>query len=179
MGNHERVLSERVKLWKQLWGQLIWQYALSISCEERLEVRKTSWETVTVREKVTRASIRMAVCVLSHVTKLRLFVTPWTVAHQAPLSMEISKQEYWNGMPFPTPGDLLDQGIEQASLHLLHWQVDSLPPHSLGKPQNGSTGTIKSPKLENIQATLTLCPPYFMRFRHLFPHHVNYNWPFL
>ena len=71
---------------------------------------------MTVREEVTRASIIMAVCVLSHVTKLRLFVTPWTVAHQAPLSMEISKQENWNGMPFPTPGDLLHQGIEQASL---------------------------------------------------------------
>ena len=71
---------------------------------------------MTVREEVTRASIIMAVCVLSHVAKLRLFVTPWTVAHQAPLSMEISKQEYWNGMPFPTPGDLLHQGIEQASL---------------------------------------------------------------
>ena len=169
MGNHERVLSERVKLWKQFWGQLIWQYALSISCEERLEVRKTSWEGVTVREEVTRASIIMAVCVFSHVTKLRLFVTPWTVAHQAPLSMEISKQEYWNGMPFPTPGDLLHQGIEQASL---------ASPALAGRFfTTALTGTIKSPKLENIQATLTLCPPYFMRFRHLFPHHVNYNWP--
>ena len=45
---------------------------------------------------------------------VRLSVTPWAVAHQAPLSMEFSRQEYWSGLPFPTPGDL--PGIEPASL---------------------------------------------------------------
>ena len=48
-------------------------------------------------------------CVLSHV---QLFATPWTVAHQAPLPMEFSRQEYWSEVPFPTPGHLLDSGIE-------------------------------------------------------------------
>ena len=43
-------------------------------------------------------------------------VTPWTVAHQVPLSMESSRQEYWSGLPFPQPGDLPDPGIEPASL---------------------------------------------------------------
>ena len=52
------------------------------------------------------------------------FVTPWTVAGQAPLSMEFSRQEYWNGLPFPSPGDLPDPGIETASPAL---QADSLP----------------------------------------------------
>ena len=47
---------------------------------------------------------------------VRLFVTPWTVACQAPLSMECSKQEYWSGSPFPTPGDLPDPGMELASV---------------------------------------------------------------
>ena len=42
--------------------------------------------------------------------------TPWTTAHPAPLSMEFSRQEYWSGLPFPTPGDLPDLGIEPASL---------------------------------------------------------------
>ena len=42
-------------------------------------------------------------------------VTPWTVAHQAPLSMEFSKQEYWSGLPFPFPGDLPNPGIEPMS----------------------------------------------------------------
>ena len=44
--------------------------------------------------------------------KVQLFTIPWTVAHQAPLSMEFSRQEYWSGLPFPPPGDLLDPGIE-------------------------------------------------------------------
>ena len=52
---------------------------------------------------------------------------PMMVAPQAPLSMEFSRQEYWIGLPFPTPGDLPDPGIEFPSLHLLHWQADSLP----------------------------------------------------
>ena len=41
---------------------------------------------------------------------------PWTVAHQAPLSMEFSRQEHWNGLSFPSPGELLDPGVEPASL---------------------------------------------------------------
>ena len=44
------------------------------------------------------------------------FVTPWTVAHQAPLSMGFSRQEYWSGLPFPTPGDPPNPGIEPMSL---------------------------------------------------------------
>ena len=56
------------------------------------------------------------------------------VAHQAPLSMEFSRQEYWNGLPFPTPGDLPDPGIELCLLHLLHWQADSLPTAPPEKP---------------------------------------------
>ena len=54
---------------------------------------------------------------------VRLFVTPWTVAHQAPLSMGFSRQEYWSGLPFPSPGDLPDPGIELRSLAL---QADAL-----------------------------------------------------
>ena len=42
-------------------------------------------------------------------------MTPWTVACQAPLSMEFSRQEYWSGLPFPTPGDIPDLGIEPTS----------------------------------------------------------------
>ena len=57
---------------------------------------------------------------LSHV---QLLETPWTVVHQAPLSMEFSKQEYWSGLPFPPPGDLPNPGIEPASSAL---QADSL-----------------------------------------------------
>ena len=58
---------------------------------------------------------------LSHVW---LFVTPWTVAYQAPPSMGFSRQECWSGLPFPSPGDLPDQGIEPGSPTL---QADALP----------------------------------------------------
>ena len=44
-----------------------------------------------------------------------LFVTPWAVAHQAPLSMELSRQEHWSGQPFPSPGDLPNPGAKLAS----------------------------------------------------------------
>ena len=51
-------------------------------------------------------------CVLSH---FQLFVTPWTVACQVPLTMRFSRQEYWSGLPFLSPGDLPDPGIKPMS----------------------------------------------------------------
>ena len=48
-------------------------------------------------------------------SRVRLFVTPWTVAYQASQSMGFSRQEYWNGLSFPSPGDLPDPGIEPRS----------------------------------------------------------------
>ena len=56
---------------------------------------------------------------------------PWTVAHQAPLSLEFSRQEYWSGLPFLSAGDLPDPGIEPASPAL---RADSLPSEPPGKP---------------------------------------------
>ena len=50
---------------------------------------------------------------------IQLFATPWTVAHQAPLSMGFPRQEYWSGLPFPTPGDRSDPGIEPVSFESL------------------------------------------------------------
>ena len=58
-------------------------------------------------------------------------MTPWTVAHQAPLSMGFPRLEYCSGLPFPSPEDLLDPEIEPRSLA---WQVDSLPLSQLGSP---------------------------------------------
>ena len=57
-------------------------------------------------------------------------MTPWTVAHQASLSMEFPRQEYWSGLLFPSPGDLPNPGIEPES-SILH--VDSLPSELSGK----------------------------------------------
>ena len=58
-------------------------------------------------------------------------MTPWTVACQAPLSLEFSRQEYWSGLPFPSPGDLPNLGIEPGSPEL---QADSSLPEPPGKP---------------------------------------------
>ena len=55
--------------------------------------------------------------VLSALSHARLFATPWTVARQAPLSMEFSRQEYWSGLPFPSPGDLPNPGLNSDLLH--------------------------------------------------------------
>ena len=60
----------------------------------------------------------------------KLFATPWTVACQAPLSMEFFRREYWSGLPFPLPGDLPNLGIESGSPAL---QADSLPSEPPGK----------------------------------------------
>ena len=58
-------------------------------------------------------------------------MTPWTVARQAPLSVGFSREEYWSGLPFPSPGDLPDPEIKLKSLAL---KVDSLPTELPGKP---------------------------------------------
>ena len=71
--------------------------------------------------------------VLSCFRPVQLFVTLWTVAHQAPLSMGFSRQEYWSGLSCPPPMDLPDLEIEVTSLCLLHWQEGSLPPAPSGK----------------------------------------------
>ena len=55
-------------------------------------------------------------------SRIQVFVTPWTVAHQAALSMEFPRQEYWSGVPSPPPEDLPDPGIELASLVSLQWR---------------------------------------------------------
>ena len=53
---------------------------------------------------------------LSHFSPVLLYVTPWTIAYQAPLSMGFSRQEYWSGLPSPSPGNLPNPGIEPTSL---------------------------------------------------------------
>ena len=64
-------------------------------------------------------------------SRVRLFATLWTIAYQAPPSMEFSRQEYWSGLPFPSPGDLPDLGIEPRSPA---FQADALTSEPPGKP---------------------------------------------
>ena len=78
--------------------------------------------------------VNVCVCTLSHV---QIFAAPWTVAHQAPLSMEFSRQEYWRGLPFPTPGDLPKPGIKHISLEspALPGRFFFFPLSHLGSPK--------------------------------------------
>ena len=78
--------------------------------------------------KLSFLNVRSEVKLLSCV---RLFVTPWTVAYQAAPSMGFSRQVYWSGLPFPSPGDLPDPGIKPESPAL---QADALPSEPPGKP---------------------------------------------
>ena len=81
-------------------------------------------------------------------TRVRLLVTQWTIAHQAPPSMEFSRQEYWSRLPFPSPGDLPDPGIEPGSPTL---QADALPSEPPENPmkEHGRTQIGSSAFLEN------------------------------
>ena len=74
-------------------------------CEPRTS--DTSYTPIITLKK-KKVKVKLLSCV-------QLFVTPWTVAHQAPPSMEFSRQEHWSGLPFPSPGDLPDPGIEPRS----------------------------------------------------------------
>ena len=79
--------------------------------------------------KIRTDSHRFSLCVLVTQSS-RLFATPWTAAHQASLSMRFSRQAYWSGLPFPSPGDIPDPGIKPGSRAL---QSNSLPAELQGK----------------------------------------------
>ena len=104
-------------------------------------VQETGIKTIPMEKKCKKAKWlsgealqiavkRREVKSLSHV---QFFATPWTVAHQAPPSMEFSREEYCSGLPFPSPGDLPDPRIEPGSPAV---QADALTSEPPGKPQN-------------------------------------------
>ena len=80
---------------------------------------------------------------------VQLFVTPWTIDCQAPLSMGFSRQEYWSRLPCSSPGDLPDPGIEPVSLRSPALQVGSLPLVPPEKPNFASRPTIQLPRPTN------------------------------
>ena len=94
---------------------------------------------------------------LSCFSHVQLFVTPWTVAHEAPLSIGFSRQEYWSGLPFPSPGDLPDSGIESASLMSdrpippkMSWNAVSFVPQVAIYPHLLEVSWIKCPIQQKI-----------------------------
>ena len=83
--------------------------------------------------KIVQSTKHLLVVVVKLLSCVRLFATPWTVAYQAPPFMGFSRQEYWSGLPFPSPGDLPDPGIKPRSPTS---QADALTSEPPGKPKH-------------------------------------------
>ena len=84
------------------------------------------------------------------------FATSWTIAHQNPLSMGFLRQEYWNVLPFPSPGDLPDAGIEPVCPAC---QGHSLPPSLQGSPVWVHAAAAAAAAAKSLQSCPTLCNP--------------------
>ena len=92
----------------------------------------SSWETICLH-KSWSIPVEVKWSEVKSLSRVRLFATPWTVAHQAPPSMGFTRQEYWSGLPFPSPGDRPNPGIEPSSPAL---QADALTSELPGKHLN-------------------------------------------
>ena len=121
---------QRLRQWKHdfsfSWSSLIcmnvqWSFVWSFS--RPLKVNRNVLKEILLGLGKQRVKVKLLSCV-------QLFATPWTVAYQAPLSMGFSRQECWSGLPFPSPGDLPNPGIEPGSPTL---QADALPSEPPGK----------------------------------------------
>ena len=90
------------------------------------------WESVDLANMAQGTPTPVPVCMLSPLSRVWLFSTLWTVAHQAPLSMGFSRQEYWSGLPCPPPGFFLTQGSNPGLFRrrqiLYHWATREIPP---------------------------------------------------
>ena len=123
-------------------------------------------------------------CVLSHISSIRLCATSWTVARQAPLSVEFSRQEYWSGLPFLSPGDLPDPGIEPVSLTSpalaggffttsTTWEALKLPQSATFSHSHGCCMTCLSSSQEHwYLCALPRFLPAFLSFRSQFKCHL-------
>ena len=108
--------------------------------------------------RVFRQPVYITVCVCvqawaQSLSRVRLFVTPWIIACQAPLSMGFPREEYWSGLPFHSPGDLLDPGIESVSPALVGKFFTTAPP---GKPlisQNCDLNDSQGSQVESYRQT--------------------------
>ena len=136
----------------------------------------SSTETVSPGWKVESQYICQAFLISGLVVKLcPTPTTPWTVACRAPLSMGFSRQEYWSGLPFPSPGDLPDPGIEPRSPGL---QADSLPTELFlirslskwGKKKGHTEKTVKVKKCSYTLLLLIILILYFIHSGHAMQH---------
>ena len=95
-------------------------------------VKRGLWLCVVFLERLLWSFLSDSACSLSQFSRVQLFAALWTIAHKAPLSIGFSRQEYWSGLPCPSPADLPNPEAEAALLCLLHRQAGSLllAPHA-------------------------------------------------
>ena len=92
----------------------------------------TSYSSSPDQTKEKRCSSDLRWCVCHQSSHAQLFVTPWTLVHQVPLSMGFPRQEYWSRLPFScSKASSRPRDLTCVCLHFLHWQADSLPLHHL------------------------------------------------
>ena len=105
-------------------------------CIEYEDLRKQSSQAVIIPREYCRPTWEKLCLqgkdIVKSLSRVQLFVTPWTVAYEAPRSMGFSRQEYWSVLPFPSPGDHPNPGNEPGSPAL---QAESLPSEPLEKPK--------------------------------------------
>ena len=126
IGNKEKSTSALLAVWPWEAAHPLWTSNESL-IKWRITFRILS-NPLSLKGYLSVKECLLKVKSLSHV---RLFATPWTVAHQDPVSMGFFRQEYWSGLPFPSPGDLPYPGIELRSPVL---QADALTSEPPGKP---------------------------------------------
>ena len=104
--------------------------------EQHMNGRSIRWWKPEIEpHTVETLSFIKCACVLSHFSRVRLFATLWTVAHQVSLSMGFSRQEHWSSLPFLVPGELPDPGTEPESPAAPVLQADSFLLSHHGRPQ--------------------------------------------
>ena len=113
-----------------VFAEFQWQQRISPKRESKVINKGLIDETIAFPLRQHRSTV-CVVCCAQSLNRVRLFATLRTGAHQAPLSMGFSRQEYWRGLPCPLPRDLPNPGIEPRSPKL---QADSLPSEPPGKP---------------------------------------------
>ena len=136
-----------------------WEWVRDGSKVEMISATRCLKWILTTLGLMAIATVKVKVKSLSRV---RLFAIPWTVAHQTPPSMGFSRQEYWSGLPFPSPGGLPNPGIEPRSSAL---QADSFPAEPAEPPEkpwegdwDSGSAQMTSGKLERISPFIPVSP---------------------
>ena len=131
---------------KQTWSG-IWQAKTILNHEALGEVRLCLWLTPSGLWGlyIAPGNWLSQLCESEVAQSCPTLCDPWTEAHQAPPSLGFSRQEYWSGLPFPSPGDLPNPGIEPRSPTLQADALTSAPP---GKPLNTRIQSLRKPPIE-------------------------------